>query len=148
MDNCGKVSCIATIFFTFVAVIGLIVMNYLIHSDLSSKIEMLFEAVGQDNPSAKLSSQIEILSTALQHQTDILTRDQFCPANGGVSFINTGNCYLESSQATSDWNEARAECQKNGGDLATIDSQATQDFLVKKFKRHITISLYLDWSWK
>ena len=83
---------------------------------------------------AKLSSQLEILSTALQHQTDILTRDQFCPANGGVSFINTGNCYLESSQATSDWNEARAECQKNGGDLATIDSQATQDFLVKNLK--------------
>ena len=83
---------------------------------------------------AKLSSQIEILSTALQHQTDILTRDQFCPANGGVSFINTGNCYLESSQATSDWNEARAECQKNGGDLATIDSQATQDFLVENLK--------------
>ena len=82
----------------------------------------------------KLSSQLEILSTALQHQTDILTRDQFCPANGGVSFINTGNCYLESSQATSDWNEARAECQKNGGDLATIDSQATQDFLVKNLK--------------
>merc|ERR1719471_863026 len=119
-------------------------MNYLIHSDLSRKIEILSEAVGQDYPS-DLSSQIEILSTALQHQTEILTRDQFCPANGGVSFINTGNCYLESSQATSDWNEARAECQKNGGDLATIDSQATQDFLVKKFKRHITISLHLDW---
>ena len=41
---------------------------------------------------------------------------------------------MQSSTRIANWDDARAECKKNGGDLASIANQATLDFLVDNIK--------------
>ena len=64
---------------------------------------------------------------------DILNSDQNCLLKGGVHSPYTGKCYTFSSTKLA-WDDTRAECHKNGGDLATIANQATLDFIVSNFK--------------
>ena len=81
-------------------------MNYL---DLSNKIERLSDSKNSLN---EMSNQ----------------NTETCATKGGFYFPKTGKCYVQSSFETKNWNEARADCKRNGGDLATIADQDTQAF--------------------
>ena len=50
--------------------------------------------------------------------------------NQGSTLKKTGKCYVQSYIKTNNWTEARTDCKRLGGDLATIGDQETQDFLL------------------
>ena len=86
------------------------------------------------NETSSSDSAIIELLRKIENQTkitsDCANRIPDCAQKGGVYFTVTGRCYVQSSTTIANWDDARAECKKNGGDLATIGNQATQDFVV------------------
>ena len=107
-----------------------------------------------------LSNKIDSLSDSLKHQTEITNNtqnQQCCSDKRGFYFSKTGKCYIKRSLTTQNWDDARAECKKNGGDLATITDQATMDFVLqivndieKEWTKWIWIGAEKNsgiWSW-
>ena len=83
-----------------------------------------------------LSNKIDRLSEPDYHNQPKeiqLDLDQKCVLQRGFYFHITGKCYFQ-KETEMTWVEARAECLKTGGDLATIANQATQDFFENYFK--------------
>ena len=56
----------------------------------------------------------------------------FSACNGGLYFAMTRKCYIYYNSELY-WDDARAECKKKNGDLATVANQATQDFIKNSF---------------
>ena len=127
---CGRVSCITTIFSTFVAIICTIVMIYLVH--LGKLVEKIcsFLIIFFLNY-LDLSNKIEGLSDTKTSTTEVSNQNtEDCATKLGFYFQKTGKCYVQSYIKTKNWTEARTDCKRLGGDLATIGDQDTQDFLV------------------
>ena len=80
--------------------------------------------------------KMDNLSNSLNQKGSI----QYCLENGGSYFAATRNCYVSNSQEQKTWDDAQADCKKNGGDLATVADQATVDFLVGNVK-------VTTWTW-
>ena len=77
---------------------------------------------------SKQTNQTEILENKNNSSSNSLNILN-CVEREGAYFSSTGRCYVH-SKTTAKWDDARAECKKNGGDLATNGNQDTYDFLV------------------
>ena len=79
-----------------------------------------------------------------------------CLSKRGSYYSTTGKCYRLSSTKTSTWEKGSNECKKDGGVLATIENQATQDFIEKNIDwdavdGHVWLGgvrKYEVWTWE
>ena len=76
-----------------------------------------------------------------------------CATKLGFYFPKTGKCYVQGYIKTKNWTEARTDCKRLGGDLATIGDQETQDFFMNITRTDVTLT-YIGaekksgvWSW-
>ena len=95
--------------------------------------------------SLELSSKIDLLRSDMnkienKNETSNYLNVLKCAERAGVYFSNTGRCYVHTRRVRHTWDNARAECKKNGGDLATISNQATQDFVVNSIT-HLNLKI-------
>ena len=157
---CGRVSCIFTIFFSFVAIIFTIVMIYLVH--LGKFVEKIcsFHIIFSLNY-LDLSLKIERIDDKIERLSDSKNspnvmnnqNTEDCATKLGFYFQKTGKCYVQSYLKTNNWTEARTECKRLGGDLATIGDQSTQDFFLNISRKDVK-NTYIGgerksgvWSW-
>ena len=78
-----------------------------------------------------LSNKIEGLSETKTSTTEVSNQNtEDCATKLGFYFPKTGKCYVQSYIKTKNWTEARTDCKRLGGDLATIGDQATEDFFM------------------
>ena len=117
---CGRISCVTTIFFAFVAIICTIVMIYLVHlGKLVEKICSILIIFSLND--LDLSNKIERLSDSKTIPTEMSNQNtEDCATKLGFYFKKTGKCYVQSYIKTKNWTEARTDCKRLGGDLATI----------------------------